>query len=260
MATPPLQELLAVAQEAAYLGGRRALSYYKTGVAVETKADQSPVTRADRESEEVIRAFIARHYPRHSVVGEELGEEKGSAAVRWIVDPIDGTKSFVAGVPLWGVLLGVEVEDQPVVGIIYLAAQDEMIAAAKALGCTANGRACRVSEVSQLNDAVVLASDIRMCQARSDAFDRIAGPAKVVRTWGDAYGYALVATGRAEVMLDPMMNPWDCAPMLTILQEAGGRFTDWSGTPTIWGKDSVGCNAALHAEVITILKSEKPRN
>lgn len=259
MAKPSLKDLLAVAMDAAYLGGKRALSYYKTGVEVETKVDQSPVTRADREAEETIRAHITRHFPGHSIVGEELGSKDGHAPCRWIVDPIDGTKSFIHGVPLWGVLIGVEVEDKPSVGVIYLAAQDEMIAAASGLGCHANGRECRVSPVKNLSDATLLASDVFMCQERSDAYDRLAKKAKVTRTWGDAYGYALVATGRAEVMLDPVMNPWDCAPMLPILQEAGGHFADWSGKATIWGKDSFACNAALYAEVLAVLRSEKRR-
>ncbi|MCW8131732.1 MAG: inositol monophosphatase family protein [Planctomycetota bacterium] len=257
MAEPSLNDLLSAAMDAAYLGGRRALAYYRTGVEVETKADQSPVTRADRESEETIRAYIGRHFPTHAIVGEELGSQPGSAPYRWIVDPIDGTKSFVAGVPMWGVLIGVEVHGKPSVGVIYLAAQDEMISAATGLGCRANGRNARVSSVANLKDAVVLTSDVRMCQDRSDAYDRLAAKAKVVRTWGDACGYALVATGRAEVMLDPAMNPWDCAPMLPILTEAGGHFTDWGGTPTIHGKDSVGCNAALYDEVLAVLKSER---
>jgi len=254
-----LKELLDVATDAARLGGTRALSYFKTGVAVETKADNTPVTRADRESEEVIRGVIAKHFPDHAVVGEELGTQSGNPDYRWIVDPIDGTKSFIAGVPLWGVLIGVEVKGAASVGVIYCAAQDELVAAAKGLGCKLNGKPVKVSNVAKLSDATVLTSDIRMCQDRSDAYDRLAKPAKVVRTWGDAYGYLLVATGRAEIMLDPQMNPWDCAPMLPILEEAGGHFTDWTGKPTIWGKDAIACNAVLYPSVLETLKSEKLR-
>jgi len=257
MSTPSLTELLNVAQEAAHLGGRRALSYFRTDIAVETKADSTPVTQADRESEQVIRAFIGKHFPTHSVVGEELGEQKGSAAVRWIVDPIDGTKSFVAGVPLWGVLIGVEVNGVPSVGVIYTPASDEMVAAAKGHGCRLNGGPCSVSKVNKLADATLLTSDIRHCQKRSNAYDALAAQAKVVRTWGDAYGYLLVATGRAEIMLDPEMHPWDCAPMLPILEEAGGHFRDWSGKATIWGKDAFACNDALFAQVADVLKKEK---
>jgi len=257
MSTPKLTELLKVAQEAAYLGGRRALSYFRTGIAVETKADSTPVTQADRESEQVIRAFIGSHFPDHSVVGEEMGAHKGTAEVRWIVDPIDGTKSFVAGVPLWGVLIGVEINDTPAVGVLYAPTTDEMVSAAQGQGCHLNGRPCRVSNVSTLSDATLLTSDIRHCQKRSTAYDQLAAQAKVVRTWGDAYGYLLVATGRAEIMLDPEMHPWDCAPMLPILEEAGGHFRDWTGKQTIWGQDAFACNEALFERVADVLKQEK---
>ena len=140
---PTLSELLAVATEAAYLGGRRTLAYFNAGVAVETKADDTPVTVADREAEQVIRARISRSFPNHSIIGEEGGETAGDAAYRWIIDPIDGTKTFIHGVPFYGVLVGVEVAGEPAVGAVYLPAFDEMISAAIAnapfaADCTAN--------------------------------------------------------------------------------------------------------------------------
>ncbi|MCZ7648166.1 MAG: inositol monophosphatase family protein [Planctomycetota bacterium] len=259
MSTPSLAELLDVALEAAYLGGRRTLAYFNAGVAVETKADDTPVTRADREAEEVIRAEILRRYPQHAVVGEELGEQAGDVRYRWIVDPIDGTKSFIHGAPLYATLIGVEVEGEAAVGVIHLPALGETVAAARGLGCRWNGRPCRVSDVKRLEDATLLTSDARMAQARSDAYDRLAARAKVVRTWGDAFGYALVATGRAEVMLDPAMHPWDSAPLLPILQEAGGRFATWEGEATIWGPDAFAANAALYGEVLSVLRTEQRR-
>src|SRR6266566_9095998 len=139
MAEPNLRELLAVAAEAAYLGGRRTLTYFNTGVAVETKSDNTPVTRADRESEEVIRERIKRSFPEHAIIGEEGGATKGNADYRWIIDPIDGTKTFICGVPFYGVLIGVEVKGKPSVGAIYLPAFDEMVTAASGLGCCWNG-------------------------------------------------------------------------------------------------------------------------
>jgi histidinol-phosphatase len=259
MILPSLKELLSIATEAAYLGGRRTLAYFNTGVAVETKADQSPVTCADKESEEIIRAHIAKYFPDHEVIGEEGGTKKGDARYRWIIDPLDGTKTFICGVPFYGVLIGVEVENQPSVGVVYLPAFDEMICAAAGMGCTLDGRACSVSKTSKLSEAIMLTTNVKSCQSRSDAYDRLANVSKFQRTWGDCYGYVLVATGRAEIMLDPQMNPWDCAPLLPIMQEAGGHFTDWSGAATIWGKDGVATNMALHDEVLKILKSETKR-
>lgn len=257
MSEPSLQELLSVATEAAYLAGRRTLSYFNTGVPIEIKRDNTPVTRADRESEQIIREQIARRFPDHAILGEEGGSTEGNPDYRWIIDPIDGTKSFICGVPLFAVLIGVEVKKQASVGVIYMPALDEMVAAASGLGCRWNGRPARVAKVARLEEAVVVASSISTCMARSDAFERLAAATKLQRTWGDAYGYALVATGRADIMIDSVINPWDIAPMLPIIEEAGGRFSNWQGEPTVWGKDAFAANATLHPQVLDILKTEK---
>jgi histidinol-phosphatase len=251
---PSLSELLAVATEAAYLGGRRTLAYFNTGVAVEIKADNTPVTCADRESEQIIRERITRSFPDHTILGEEGALKEGDPDYRWIIDPIDGTKTFVSGVPLYGVLIGVEVRSRPAVGAVYMPALDEMVSAATGLGCWWNGRPARVSPVTRLAEAAVMVTDIGSALARSEGYGRLVPATKLQRTWGDCYGYLLVATGRAEAMIDTAVNPWDCAPILPILEEAGGRFTTWAGEATIWGKDGVGTNAALHEQVLAFLK------
>jgi len=256
---PSLSDLLSVAMDAAYAGGRRTLAYFNTGVAVELKSDDTPVTCADRESEQVIREYIARYFPDHTIMGEEGELKEGSPDYRWIIDPIDGTKTFVSGVPLYGVLIGVEVRGEPAVGVLYLPALEEMISAAAGLGCHWNGRRARVSEVARLEEARVMVTSERAARARGPAYDRLAAATRWQRTWADCYGYALVATGRAEVMLDAMMHPWDCAPLLPILQEAGGHFTTWAGEATIWGPDAVGTNAALHEAVLALLKEDAGR-
>jgi len=260
MSEPSLDDLLSVATEAAYLAGRRTLAYFNTNVAVETKPDATPVTRADREAEQVLRDHIGRYFPSHGIVGEEMGETRGTNdAYRWIIDPIDGTKTFIHGVPMYGVLVGVEVKGRPSVGVVYMPALDEMVSAADGLGCTWNGRRARVSDVSQLDQALLLTTSVSSCQKRSDAYDTLVSKTRLQRAWGDCYGYVLVATGRADVMLDPAMNPWDCAPMLPILREAGGHFSTWAGEETIWGKDAFATNAALSQAVGDILKSERRR-
>ena len=260
MPNPSLQDLLAVASDAAYLAGRRTLAYYNAEVAVETKKDLTPVTRADREAEQVIRERVGRFFPGHAILGEEHGESAGADAdYKWIIDPIDGTKSFIHGVPLFGVLIGVEVRGRPSVGVVYLPALDEMLMAADGLGCTWNGRRARVSEVSRLADATISTSSITASLDRSDAYEKLMRGVKLSRAWGDCYGYVLVATGRIEVMLDPKLNPWDCAPLPPILREAGGRFTTWAGEDTIWGPDGVATNGALHAQVLQVLQSERRR-
>jgi histidinol-phosphatase len=253
-ADPDLRTLLAVAQDAAFVGGRRTLAYFGTGTAAtEWKADQTPVTLADREAERLIRGVIGRTFPDHAILGEEDGETAGSAPVRWIVDPLDGTRTFVRGVPLYGTLIGVEVESEPAVGVVYLPALDEMVAAARGLGCTWNGRPCRASATTNLSDALAVVTDERAARARSGAWDRIVAGTALQRTWADCYGYVLVATGRAEVSLDPIMNVWDCAALLPIVEEAGGRFTDWSGRRTIHGGEAVATNGILHDEVLALL-------
>src|SRR3954464_7316623 len=160
MSKIPLNDLLNVAIDAAYAAGKRTLAYFNTGVAVELKADNTPVTQADREAEQMIRETILKRYPTHSILGEEGGIHEGDKAYRWIIDPIDGTKSFVCGVPLYGVMIGVEIDGQPQAGAVYLPALDEMVAAASGLGCTWNGRQARVSSVSKLADAVVSSTSI----------------------------------------------------------------------------------------------------
>ena len=253
MSAPRLQEILEVALEAAQAGGARTLAYFNAGTAVEWKGDGSPVTAADREAERAMRAVIGRAFPTHAILGEEEGETAGTAPCRWIIDPLDGTRTFVRGVPLYGTLVGVEVEGEPVVGVVHLPALGETVAAARGEGCTWNGRPCRDSAVDRLDQALLLVTDERVARARSGAYDRLVARTALQRTWADCYGYALVATGRAEVALDPIMNVWDCAALLPIVAEAGGRFTDWRGRPTIHGGEAVATNGRLHAEVLGLL-------
>ncbi len=252
---PNLEQLLNVAMEAAYTGGKRTLAYFNAGVQIETKSDNTPVTIADRESEATIRAIIRQHYPTHSIIGEEEGATNGDPDFRWIIDPLDGTKSFVRGVPLYGTLVGLEIEGQSKVGAIYMPALNEMISAATGLGCHWNGRPAKVSTTNKLENATLLTTSSESCRKRSGAYDKLVGNVQLTRGWGDCYGYVLVATGRAEVMLDAAINVWDCAPILPILEEAGGRFTDWAGTATIRGRDGLGTNGLLHDEVLEILQA-----
>lgn len=247
-----LHDLLDFAQELAWQAGKLTLSYFGTGIVPELKADQSPVTVADRQAEQRLRAMIGERFPQHGILGEEYGEHNPGARYRWILDPIDGTKSFVQGVPLYGVLVGLERDGEAVLGVCYLPALNEMVAAARGHGCMLNGRRVRVSTVAQLDQAVLVASDAESFASygRAAPFDTLRGQARFTRTWGDCYGHILVATGRAEIMLDPIMNAWDCAPLLPIVQEAGGTFTDWHGTPAIHGGNAISTNGLLYDDVM----------
>lgn len=249
-----LDAYLAFAIQLALDAGRFVIGHYQAGIAVELKADRSPVTIADRGAEEQIRRAIEATYPEHAVVGEEYGADNGASAFRWIVDPIDGTKSFVRGVPLFGVLIALEIDGRPEVGVCHLPALGETVAAARGLGCTWNGRSARVSGVTDPADATVVCSDGRMLARRlGERWGTLESGVGLMRSWGDCYGHCLVATGRADVMLDPVMNPWDCAALLPILTEAGGRFTDWTGAERIDGGDAISTNGALHDTVLGLV-------
>jgi histidinol-phosphatase len=258
MSSEHLHDLREFAAELAWLAGKLTLRYFQTGLMPDLKADESPVTVADRESERLMRQLIEARYPQHSILGEEEGETRPGASFRWILDPIDGTKTFVRGVPLYAVLVGLEREGEPVVGAVNLPATGDFLHAAHGEGCLWNGRRARVSDVSSLRDALLLATDEASMDAhgRGDAYRRLVAATKMQRTWGDAYGYALVATGRAEVMMDPVMSVWDCAALLPVLQEAGGTFTDWRGTPTINAGEAIATNGAVLDEVLRLVENK----
>ena len=253
----PLRNLLDFAQDAAWQAGKITLSYFGTSIVPELKTDQTPVTIADRMAEERLRAMIEMRFPDHAILGEEYGESNPGARYRWILDPIDGTKTFVQGVPLYGVLVGLEHDGEPLLGVCNLPALGEMVAAARGHGCTVNGRAARVSTVSELGDAVFLATNAASFaqNGREGAYQQLETATRFTRTWGDCYGHILVATGRAELMLDPVMNVWDCAALLPILEEAGGTFTDWDGRATIYGPDAISTNGHLFQRVMELIRS-----
>jgi len=255
-----LDERVAPAAELARITGMVALRHYRTNLAVETKADGSPVTVADRAAETAARAWVQSRFPQDGVLGEELGEERPGAARRWIIDPIDGTKSFVRGAPLWGSLVALCEGERVLAGAAYFPAVDELVAAAPGAGCWWNGSRCQVSTVGALADATVLTTDERFSERpeRAAPWRALARAASVSRTWGDCFGYLLVATGRAEVMCDGTMSVWDAAALQPIIEEAGGVFTDWLGVPTVFGGSAVATNRLLADEARATLAQSNP--
>lgn len=253
--TGALQTYLDFALDAVHHAGRVTLQYFKTSLAVERKTDLTPVTVADRQAEETLRTLIGRRFPHHGIIGEEYGELGGKTALRWIIDPIDGTRSFLRGVPLFATLLSLVEGDTPLVGVIHLPALGETVYASWGGGCFMNGRPVSVSTVDRLDEAVLLATDLETFarQGKETAWHRLVQKTALQRTWGNAYGHALVATGRADVMLDPIMSVWDCGPLQVVIEEAGGRFTDWKDTPTIWGGDAISTNGRLHDAVMDVV-------
>jgi histidinol-phosphatase len=255
MSAGGLREILDFAVGAAREAGEITLRYFRKSFETRLKGKDNFVTQADLEAEEFLRRRIAERFPEDSIIGEEGGETAGASGRRWIVDPIDGTYSFVHGVPFYGVLLGVEIEGEPSIGVINMPALGEMVYAAKGLGCFLNGEPARVSKTARLEDALLLSTDFGACARHGfgPAADELQRRAAMRRTWGDCYGYVLVATGRADVMLDAAMNVWDCAALLPVVEEAGGTFTDWRGERTIRGGNAVATNGPLYEEVMRII-------
>lgn len=247
--------LLQAAAELAQFAAGIAMRWYRTGVDVEHKSDGSPVTIADREAERAARAWLAERFPHDGVFGEELADERTDAPRRWILDPIDGTKAFVRGVPLWGTLVACCEGDTVIAGAACYPAVQETVAAALGEGCWWNGSRAAVSRTAQLREATALITDDRFLERphRRAHWQSLASEVAVARTWGDCYGYLLVATGRAEIMIDDIVNPWDAAAVYPLITEAGGRFTDWRGTDTAFGGDVIATNAALGDVVRTFL-------
>ena len=231
------------------------LNYFRKQPETSTKSDGSYVTIADREAEAYLRGQINERFPDDGIVGEEEGETEGRSGRRWILDPIDGTFAFVHGVPFYGVLIALEIEREMSVGVINMPALGEIVSAAQGCGCFLNGESTRVSTTAKLEEALLLCTDFRAAAYHGfgRAVDFLQRTAKTSRTWGDCYGYVLVATGRADVMLDPVMNLWDCAPLLPIMEEAGGTFTDWRGVRAVDGGNAIATNKLLFDEVMQLI-------
>jgi histidinol-phosphatase len=241
--------LLQAVTEVARVMGRIALTHYRTRLIVETKRDGSPVTVADRAAEEAARAWIAARFPNDAILGEEFGAAGDQEARRWLIDPIDGTKTFVRGVPLWGSLIAVAQGSDVLAGAVYCPVVDELVAAAVGEGCWWNGSRSTVSQCADIARSTVLVTSERFAghPERAARWSALSADAAVARTWGDCYGYLLVATGRAELMVDNLMSPWDAAALVPVVREAGGEFSDWGGRVTPFGDGSLATNGVMAA-------------
>jgi histidinol phosphatase-like enzyme (inositol monophosphatase family) len=253
MSVPPcdpklLDEAVAIARGA----GDVTLRWFRAvDQEVEQKVDGTPVTAADRAAEAYVRAAVAEAFPDDGVLGEEEAEKVGTSGRRWIVDPIDGTKAFARGVPLYTTLLAVEDEHGVAAGVIVVPALGEAVWAGRGLGCVHDGRPCTVSAVSTLADAYLTTSSYSHWP--EDALVAVRRSGMALRTWGDGYGYLLVASGRMEAMVDHAVAPYDIAAMPVILAEAGGRFTDLAGNDGYGGGSGVATNGVLHDQVLTLV-------
>jgi histidinol-phosphatase len=257
---------LQLAREIARAAGDLTLKFFQhDSVQVERKGDNSPVTQADKQAELLMREKIAAAFPADGIIGEEHGESSGTSGYKWILDPIDGTKSFIAGVPLYSVLVGVLHEDKSVIGVILVPALGECVYAAKGQGAwwtkgDSEPTSAKVSTRKRLADGVFVTSQVDTFSERSakEAYEKLEQTAYITRTWGDGFGYLLIATGRAEAMVDPIMNIWDAAAIQPVMEEAGGTFTDWQGKPCVDGGEGIGTNGLVLEEVLKITRNSPP--
>jgi len=241
--------------ETARKAGKHALNYFDTGLKVETKADASPVTIADRESEQLIRTSLKLHFPNDGFLGEEYGDEPGTSGYRWVIDPIDGTRSFVRGIPLWGTLVGLEYNDEQILGVADAPALGVTYRALRGDGAYRDERRIRVSDIANLDEALLFYSSVSwfVKAGREKEFLDLTAKTERLKGCGDFYGFVLVAQGAGEAMAEWGVHIWDVVALKPIVEEAGGRFTDWGNTPTVHRPDVIASNGKVHDEVLRLL-------
>jgi histidinol-phosphatase len=245
-----------LAVEAARRAGDFARTHYESTFEVELKADSSPVTVADKGAEKLIRDLVTAAFPSDGFLGEEFGNQEGSSGFRWVIDPIDGTKSFIRHVPIWATLIGLEYKGEQIGGVVYIPVFGMTYRALRGDGAYLNDRRIRVSDVPTLADASLCYSSMGWFTraGKEDVFHTLYRQTKRQRGHGDFYGFVLVAEGAADVMVEHGVNPWDVAATKAIVEEAGGRFTDWNDTPTIHTPDVLATNGKVHVDALAILR------
>jgi histidinol-phosphatase len=244
-----------IAQRAAKV----ALGYFEGAFRVEWKGDMSPVTVADRDAENLLRTSLTNLFPQDGFLGEEYGDTPGASGYRWIIDPIDGTRSFVRAIPLWATLLGLEYKDEQIAGVAVVPALGHVYRALRGDGAYRNEQRIRVSNVDKLAEAMMFYSSVSwFIKAGMQAeFLDLAVRTQRQRGFGDFYGFVLVAQGSGELMVEHGVHAWDVAALKVIVEEAGGRFTTWDGSPSIHEPDVLVSNGKLHDEVLNILRGKK---
>jgi histidinol phosphatase-like enzyme (inositol monophosphatase family) len=230
--------------------------YFRTGISVESKSDNSPVTIADKKAEEIMRELITKHFPDHGIFGEEFGETNKSAEYIWILDPIDGTKSFICGAYSFGTLIGLLKNGQPILGVYNHPILNDFLIGDNQ-ETRINGEKTLIRSCKDLSYAVLLTTDhLNIEKYQSiEKFNELIKNVKLYRNWGDCYGYYLLATGYADVMIDPIMSPWDILPLIPIIKGAGGVITDYQGNNPVKGNSAVASSPEIHSEIISLLNN-----
>ena len=249
-----MQEFVDFTKQLASASGDIINQYFRSGVSIETKSDDSPVTIADKKAEEIMREMIMKEFPEHGIIGEEFGKHNEDAEYQWVLDPIDGTKSFISGTFLFGTLIGLMKNRQPIVGAIHHSVTSHLLIGT-GNETRLNGDIIKVRPNDSLRQATLLYTDYNDIGKHQNgiAFQQLTGRTNLSRTWGDCHGYFLVATGYADIMLDPIMNLWDIVALIPVIEGAGGRITDWKGNPPLGGSGIIASNGILHEQVLRAL-------
>jgi histidinol-phosphatase len=248
-----------VAVEAAQQAGQVAFRYFDAALTVEWKQDLSPVTVADREAESLLRTRLLGKFPHDGFLGEESGDTPGASGYRWIVDPVDGTRNFVRGIPIWATLVALEYQGEPILGVANVPAMKQTYRAIRGDGAYRDNRRLSVSKIASLAESIMFYSSISwfIKAGRQEVFLDLAARTQRQRGFGDFYGFLLVAQGSGELMIEHGVHVWDIAAMKPIIEEAGGRLTDWDGQPNIHRPDVIASNGLLHDEVLRLLREKK---
>lgn len=236
------------------VSGKIIRKYFRSDISIETKSDSSPVTIADKLAEEKIREIIMKEYPEHGILGEEFGAHNNGSEYQWILDPIDGTKSFVCGAVTFGTLIALQKNGKPVLGVFHQPILNEFLIGDNKQTYL-NDHLVKVRDVNNLSEAVLLTTDhIGIKQFQNiKKFESLMRKVKLYRQWGDCYGYYLVASGFAQIMIDPIMNIWDSIALIPIIKGAGGIITDYQGNDAAKGNSIIASTPSIHKEVIDIL-------
>lgn len=252
-----MKQLLDFAIATAKTAGEITLEYFGNRPEVELKPDQTPVTIADKACEERIIKSIQKDYPDDAILGEEFGETSGKSEFKWIIDPIDGTKSFIRGIPMYATLIGLEKAGECVLGVVYAPAMNELVHATKGGGCFANGKRIFASEIDQLDEALMLYGGFNIFKQRGmlELFLELTRRTWIQRGYADYFGHILLAKGCAELMVEPAIAPWDIAAIKVIVEEAGGKLTDFDGNPTIYSDTAISTNGRIHEELLDVISN-----
>lgn len=249
-----LKDFLNFSKYLSKISGEVIKSYFRKQIVIDTKSDDSPVTIADKKAEEIMREAIMKEFPDHGIVGEEFGTYQESAPYKWILDPIDGTKSFICGSVIFGTLIALLKDDKPVLGIINQPVLNEFLTGNNFFA-NLNGQEVMMRECSDMSEAVLLTSDhLNVEKFRNKIkFDNLIRKVKIYRAWGDCYGYYLLASGFADIMVDPIMSIWDMAALIPIIKGAGGIITDYYGNEPLTGNSIIAAHPKIHSDVIALL-------